>query len=176
MAAHVVKTIEFDWLEAIVEDFHNYFLREASKTEGEALNFLGDLTCNINLISQPPGTVTWRWVECESWGGSNYGGRNASVRFSLHAFEPEYMLLSSNSLFVLGFLAIDLKDLQVLLLSQACMNCVGRISWRGEVAWRYDRGKKEKAKGKEMLASWRLKLERIRACWSNKLIYKGWGC
>lgn len=49
--AYLVKEVEVDRLEVIVKNFYDFFLREASKIEGEALNLLGDLTCSIIFIS-----------------------------------------------------------------------------------------------------------------------------
>ncbi len=66
MAVHMAKAVEVDQFEAIVENIHNFFLREASEIKGDALNLLGDLTYNIIFISQLSGSLAWGRVGCES--------------------------------------------------------------------------------------------------------------
>lgn len=44
------RALEVDRLEVVVEDLYDLVLGEACKAEGEALNLLGDLTCNIIFL------------------------------------------------------------------------------------------------------------------------------
>lgn len=175
VTAYVTKAVKIDQLEAVVEDFHDFLLREASKAEDEVLNLLRDLTYYIILIRHLPRNL--RWGRCR--GGSCRSGSsgNASVGLFPYTFEPKCMLGGSSSPLVLGLLAVDLENLQVLLLSQAWMKSLGRIDRGGwGVAWAHGgRGrkeeKKEKAESKETLARWRL--WKMTACKSNESMHKG---
>ena len=50
VASNISEAVEVDRLEAVVEDVYDLVLGEACEAQGEALNLLGDLTCNIILL------------------------------------------------------------------------------------------------------------------------------
>lgn len=47
LALYVAKIVEVDWLELIIKDLDNCFLRETCKTEDETLDFLKNLIYNV---------------------------------------------------------------------------------------------------------------------------------
>lgn len=128
ITAYVRKVLKVDWFEAIMENFHNFVLEEVSEAESEVLNLPKDFTYDIILIQYLPRSL--RWVKCRGRSCKSGSSSNVGVGLLLHTFKFEYMLVGSSSLLVLGFLAVDLENLQVLLLSQAWMKCLGRIDRR----------------------------------------------